>query len=123
VLDLARHVVEGRIAQAEGDHQRAAREFGIAAAIQDSIAYMEPPYWYYPVSQSLGAALLELGRAEEAVQAFEHGLEAFPDNGPSLWGLAQAQRALGLSDAAEATEQRFRAVWADDPDALTLARL
>lgn len=123
VLDLARHVVEGRIAQAEGDHDRAAREFGIAAAIQDTIAYMEPPYWYYPVSRSQGAALLQLGRAEGAAQAFERSLEAFPENGLSLWGLAQAQQALGLTDAAAATEQRFRSSWAGDPAELDLNQL
>ena len=23
--------------------------------VEDALAYMEPPYWYYPVRQSLGA--------------------------------------------------------------------
>ena len=31
---------------------------------------MEPPYWYYPVQQSLGAALLQAGRADEAEAGF-----------------------------------------------------
>ena len=30
--------------------------FRKAVAIQDAMAYMEPPYLYYPVRQSLGAA-------------------------------------------------------------------
>jgi tetratricopeptide (TPR) repeat protein len=37
VLRLARHVVEGRIAQAQGDTERAIKEFRIAVAIQDSL--------------------------------------------------------------------------------------
>jgi hypothetical protein len=27
-----------------------------AAALEDQLAYMEPPYWYCPVRQSLGDA-------------------------------------------------------------------
>ncbi len=55
LLRLARHVVEGRIALAQGDPARAIEEFQVAVSIQDALAYMEPPYWYYPVRQSLGA--------------------------------------------------------------------
>ena len=35
---------------------------------------MEPPYWYYPVRQSLGAALLAAGRVAEAEVAFRAAL-------------------------------------------------
>ena len=41
-----------------------------AVALQDKIAYSEPPYWYYPVRQSLGAVLLAAGRLDEAEAAF-----------------------------------------------------
>jgi hypothetical protein len=70
LLRLARHVVEGRIALAQADPTRAIKEFQVAVSIQDSLAYMEPPYWYYPVRQSLGAALLAAGKPAEAEQAF-----------------------------------------------------
>ncbi len=63
LLELARQMVLGRIAQAEGDHDSAAAAFEQAVAIQDTLPYLEPPYWYYPVRQSLGAALLRAGRA------------------------------------------------------------
>ncbi len=45
---------------------------GRRSAIEDRISYMEPPWWYYPVRQSLGAALYRAGRHEEA-QAGLHG--------------------------------------------------
>ena len=63
-----------------------------AVALQDGIAYMEPPYWYYPVRQSLGAVLLERGRAEEAVEVFDAALAEVPRNGWALWGLAKRLR-------------------------------
>jgi tetratricopeptide (TPR) repeat protein len=81
LLSLARHVVEGRSAQAQKDTKKAIKEFQVAVAIQDSLAYMEPPYWYYPVRQSLGAALLAAGKPAAAEKLFRHSLENFPNNG------------------------------------------
>jgi hypothetical protein len=66
VLRIAEHVLEGRIAQASGDLPAAIERFRTAVEIQDTLPYMEPPYWYYPVRQSLGAALLGAGRNDEA---------------------------------------------------------
>jgi hypothetical protein len=34
-------------------------------ALQDSLPYMEPPYWYYPVRQSLAVAGLRSRRLAE----------------------------------------------------------
>ena len=48
---------------------------------------MEPPDWPVPVRQLQGAALLEVGRAEEAEAAFNGDLKKFPENGWSLSGL------------------------------------
>jgi hypothetical protein len=61
VLRIARHVVAARIAQARGDLKDAEAEFKAAIAIEDRLPYMEPPYWYYPIRQSLGAVLLMAG--------------------------------------------------------------
>jgi tetratricopeptide (TPR) repeat protein len=123
VLRLARHVLEGRIAQAEGDHERAAREFQVAVDIQDSLPYLEPPYWYYPVRQSLGAALLEAGQAEAAEQAFREALIEAPNNGWALFGLMRAQEALGDEAGAAETAKLFEAAWAGDPAGPDPARL
>lgn len=123
VLRIARHVVAGRIAKAEGNTERAIQEFQTAVAIQDALPYLEPPFWYYPVRQSLGAALLEAGQAEEAEQAFEQSLEQFPNNGWALYGLMQAQKARGDEAAAAATAKRFERAWAGDAAALALGRL
>jgi tetratricopeptide (TPR) repeat protein len=112
-----------RIAQAQGDLEGVIKEFRIAVSIQDSLSYMEPPYWYYPVRQSLGAALLQAGRAEDAERMFEESLEQFPKSGWSLYGLMKAQQAQGKTAAAKATEQRFKQAWAGAPEALDLKRL
>jgi tetratricopeptide (TPR) repeat protein len=123
VLELARHVLEGRIAQAAGDPETAIREFEVAAQIQDSLPYMEPAYWYYPVRQSLGASQLMAGQAEQAARSFQQALVEAPNNAWALWGLAQAQQALGDAAAAEQTAKLFDRAWAGDRDQLTLEKL
>jgi tetratricopeptide (TPR) repeat protein len=112
VLRLARHVLEGRIAQAEGDLDRAIQEFEVAVQIQDSLPYLEPEYWYYPVRQSLGAALLMAGRAEEAAATFQEALLDAPNNGWALYGLMQAYDAQGDQIARAETEKLFERAWA-----------
>src|SRR5246127_2572171 len=66
VLRIARTVVLARVAQAKGDNRAAIVQFERAAALQDALPYTEPPYWYYPIRQSLAAALLQAGRYPEA---------------------------------------------------------
>ncbi len=40
------------------------------------LTYTEPPYWYYPVRQSLGAVRLRQGKLDEAEKAFRESLGA-----------------------------------------------
>jgi tetratricopeptide (TPR) repeat protein len=122
VLRLARHVLEGRIAQAEGDLERAIQEFETAVQIQDSLPYLEPEYWYYPVRQSLGAALLMAGRVDQATEVFRAALIDAPNNGWALYGLMRAYEAKGDRLAKAEAEKLFTRAWAGDapPD---LARL
>ena len=72
VLALARTIIEARIAQRQGDKVAAIERFEQAAALQDGLPYMEPPYWYYPVRQSVAVALMQAGQLRRrggAVQA------------------------------------------------------
>jgi tetratricopeptide (TPR) repeat protein len=99
VLAISTRVIEARLAQARGDHAAAAAKFGEAAEIQDRLPYMEPPFWYYPVHQSLGAALLEQGKYEEAQAAFRAALQRAPSNGWAASGLLRAAQARGDQQA------------------------
>lgn len=123
LLSLARHVVNGRIAQARSDYDQAVESFGHAVAIQDGLPYLEPPYWYYPVRQSLGAALLQAGRARDAERVFSASLEDVPNNGWALYGLLQAHQAQGNAAAAAETRKRLDSAWIGDKAKLDLARL
>ena len=63
VMDLAATVLEARL---ESDPKTAISNWRKAVGIQDRLTYFEPPAWYYPVPESLGAALLKSGDAAGA---------------------------------------------------------
>lgn len=108
MVRIARHVVSARAALREGDAERAAREFRIAVGIQDALPYMEPPWWYYPVRQSLGATLIAAGRPGEAIAVIKESLERYPNNVQALYVLELAQQAMGYDESARSTALRIR---------------
>jgi tetratricopeptide (TPR) repeat protein len=89
-LELAENVLDARIAAAKGDHEQAIKYWEKAVEIQDGLYYGEPPEWFYPVRDSLGAALLLNGQAERAEAVFRADLEQYPRNPRSLFGLLRA---------------------------------
>jgi predicted Zn-dependent protease len=70
-------------------------------AIQDGMVYTEPPRWHMSLRQTLGAVLLEHGRAAEAEAVYRDDLVRYPSNGWSLFGLAESLRAQGKTAEAE----------------------
>jgi predicted Zn-dependent protease len=75
--------------------------------LQDGLRYMEPPPWYLPERQALGAVLLRAGRAKEAEAVYREDLVRNPENAWSLLGLEQSLRAQKKTQEAEAVRARF----------------
>jgi len=123
LLDLARQVVLARIALAEDQLPAARAAFEQAATIQDELPYAEPPYWYYPIRQSLAAVLLRMGELAAAEDQFRASLVKAPNNGWALFGLAEVYRRMGRADAAAEVGRRFEEAWGGDRSMLDLARL
>jgi predicted Zn-dependent protease len=123
VLGIASRVVGGQLARAQGRPEEAVAVLREAVALQDGLPYMEPPYWYYPVRQTLAAALLEAGRAEEAAATFQASLIEAPNNALALRGLTLAQEKLGDTAGAAATRARFEQAWAGGAVPPELAQL
>lgn len=112
VVAIAGKVAEARLARAKGDLDGAASLLREAALLEDGLPYMEPPWWPYPVRQSLGAVLLEAGQPEAASAEFQASLIRAPNNAYALYGLAAAREKLGDTAAAEAANSRFQQAWA-----------
>ena len=91
--------------------------------LQDEHWFTEPPPWYYPVRQSLGAALLVAGRPAEAEAVYREDLKRNRENGWSLFGLAESLRAQGKTAEAAEVEARYRRAWARADVTLTASRM
>ncbi len=121
-VSIAVHALIAEIAARSGKHDEAIAHFREALKIEDAGLYFEPPKWYYPIRQSLGAALLKAGRSAEAEVVYREDLKRFPENGWSLFGLAAALKAQGKTAQAEAVERRFAKAWAGADVRLTASR-
>lgn len=110
-VSIAVHALMGEIATRSGKFDEGIGHFRKALKIEDAGLYFEPPKWYYPIRESLGAALLKAGRPADAEAVYREDLKRFPENGWSLFGLAAALRAQGKSAEAAAVDQRFSTAW------------
>jgi tetratricopeptide (TPR) repeat protein len=110
-LDLAESVLDARIAAAKGDHEQAIKCWKKAVEIQDGLYYGEPPEWFYPVRESLGAALLLNGQPSRAEAVLRADLEQYPRNPRSLFGLLKALRAQKKDADEEEVQREFEAAW------------
>lgn len=120
---LAAHVLRARIAQGKHDLDTAQREFETAVKLQDSLPYMEPPYWYFPVRQSLGALLVLRGQTERAREVFGQSLARTPNNAWALFGLSEAYAREGRKREARVVARRFERAWIGETKRPSLATL
>ena len=111
-LYVASHALQGEIAARAGRTAEAERHFKAAITVEDQLTYNEPPDWYYPVRQSLAAALLAGGRAADAERVSREDLQRYPGNGWSLRTLAAALDHQGKRDEAQAARTELGRAWA-----------
>lgn len=111
ILAVADHVLAGKIAGAHGQKNEMVEHLRRAVSAEEDIQYMEPPYWYYSVRESLGAALLKSGKSAEAEKIFQEDLKELRENGWGLFGLAESLRAQGKTAEAKLVEKRFKKAW------------
>jgi tetratricopeptide (TPR) repeat protein len=123
LLAIADNLLLGEIALASRDTKTAIAKFTTAVAAQDALPYTEPPFWYYPTRQSLGAALLKAGKAAEAEAIYRKDLEAYPHNGWSTFGLIQALDAQKKVDEANMLREHFKGMWSQADVELTGSRI
>jgi tetratricopeptide (TPR) repeat protein len=111
VMQIPAGMLDAQIAEARGDRKEAIEHLKKAVAVQDGLAYNEPPDWYCPVRESLGGALLRDGQAAEAEKVFRDDLARNPRNGRSLFGLWQSLKAQNKISDAEWAHTEFEAAW------------
>ncbi len=123
ILGLAALVLDARIAAARGSQADAIRLWTSAVAAADKVPYDEPPVWFYPVRESLGAALLLAGGTAEAERVFRDDLARNPRNGRSLFGLRECLVKQGKTADAEWVTLAFDAAWKNADATLSIEGL
>ena len=111
VLKIAEGVLGAKIAQAKNDADGSIAMLREAVAVQDTLKYDEPSDWFFPVRESLGAALLMKGDAAAAEKTFRDDLDRNPRNPRSLYGLQQALQKQGRDYDAGFVQKQFDASW------------
>jgi tetratricopeptide (TPR) repeat protein len=123
ILAIAQAHLAGEMAARQGRIDEAVSQLELAVRDEDELTYDEPPAWYMPMRQRLGAILLDAGRPVQAEKVFRADLDHRPENGWSLYGLAQSLKAQNKTKEAAKIEERFAKAWSSaDVKALSLAR-
>jgi tetratricopeptide (TPR) repeat protein len=115
VLTVASEILSARLTPAD-----AAKHLQRAVELQDGLVYDEPPAWYYPVRESLGAVLLRAGKPSEAEAVFREGVRRSPRNGRMLFGLMESLRAQKRTEEADWVRREYDAAWSKADVGLSL---
>ncbi|HXC43014.1 MAG TPA: hypothetical protein VNY51_05775 [Candidatus Dormibacteraeota bacterium] len=120
IMKISKDVLGAKIALAKKDTSGAIAMLGDAVTIQDTLKYGEPPDWFFPVRESLGAALLINGDAAGAEKVFRDDLGRNLRNPRSLWGLHQSLIEQKRDYDAGFIQKEFEASWKGEKQALTV---
>jgi tetratricopeptide (TPR) repeat protein len=123
IMKIAKDVLGAQIAVAKKDNAGAIVMLREAVAIQDTLKYGEPPDWFFPVRESLGAALLMTGDAVGAEKVFRADLDRNPRNPRSLFGLHQTLVQQKRDYDAGFIQKQFETSWKGGAQALKLEDL
>jgi len=119
-LNIASAILESRLAEAQHDRARAIELMRRAVRLQDEMPYSEPPPWFYPVRESLGALLLRSAAPVEAEAVFRESLRRTPNDPRALLGLSAALRAQGRKTEAASEKARFESAWRHSDTSVTV---
>jgi tetratricopeptide (TPR) repeat protein len=111
IVAVATPMLEGEILYRDGKTDEGIAKLREAVKAEDALRYFEPPAWFLPVRHALGAALMQSGRYAEAEQVYREDLKRLPENGWSLFGLAESLRVRGKKDEAALAAANFKAIW------------
>jgi tetratricopeptide (TPR) repeat protein len=120
IPQMMSEIVEARLANAQHQTDTAIAHLQRAVSLEDTLDYAEPPDWLAPTRESLGAALLQAGKAAQAEAIFREDLKRNPRNPRSLFGLAETLKAEGKTTEAATVRQQFQRAWSKADTKLAL---
>lgn len=119
-LQIARLVLKANIAAHKQQWEKAITYWH--RALMKERAIEEPPMWYFPIAQGLGFTFLKANKPEQAIDTFTADLKKHPNNGWSLFGLAEGYKALGNNAQYQKTMATFKKAWGETAVRLPIAQ-
>ncbi|MBE0570497.1 MAG: hypothetical protein IH618_03060 [Ignavibacteriaceae bacterium] len=123
LVNVSCEVAKGELEAKKKNYSDAIAHLKKAVEYEYSLTYDEPPTWFYPCRQNLGAVLIEAGMFEEAEKIYKENLGEIPENGWGLFGLHQALLKQGKNDEASEIEKKFNEAWKYADIKLTSSRV
>jgi tetratricopeptide (TPR) repeat protein len=111
IIEIATWVLDASIARGHRDYKQAASLLTKAALAEDALNYDEPPDWYLPPRESLGAVLLLDGQPSQAEAVFREELKQHARNPRALFGLAECLHAQGKANEEGEVRKEFKEGW------------
>lgn len=93
VFELAEIVLNATFSEAQNNYAESIQSLNKAIEMQDRLNYDEPPAWYLPLRESLGAIQLKQKQWPEAEKTFSQALKKLRRNGRLLYGLSLSLKA------------------------------
>jgi tetratricopeptide (TPR) repeat protein len=118
LFELLDAFMTGELEASAGHTEKALAKLTEAVKLEDALGYDEPPPWPQPVRQSLGHEWMVAGKPEEAERVYREDLKQHPENGWSLFGLAEALKAQKSKQTGE-VQDRFKKAWSRSDVKLT----
>lgn len=123
LIKIAYEVSMGELEAKKKNYPQAIAHLTKAVEYESQLRYDEPPTWFYPCRQNLGAVLIEAGKYAEAEKVYRENLKEIPGNGWGLFGLHQALLKQGKTAEAAEVEKKFNEAWEYADIKLTSSRI
>jgi tetratricopeptide (TPR) repeat protein len=111
LIEIAWRVLEGELEAKKDNIDVAIHLMDEAIILEDNLQYQEPTDWMLSVRHHKGAILIEHSMPKDAIEVYKRDLMKWPKNGWALKGLSKAYEALGLTEQAEETKDKFTRAW------------
>lgn len=120
IMNIADNYLAAAIARSQGDFHQAEKALKIAVAIQDNLRYNEPPDWFFPLRETLGALYLSMQQPAQAEEVLRIELRRHPKNGRALFALSESLRRQTKEVDAYWVDQEFQKAWKNSTIQLTI---
>jgi tetratricopeptide (TPR) repeat protein len=123
LIKISYEVAKGELEANRKNYDAAIVYLQKAVDLESKLRYDEPPTWFYPCRQNLGAILIDAGKYAEAEKVYRENLEEIPNNGWGLFGLHQTLLLQNKLEEAAEVEKRFNEAWKYADIKLTSSRI